>query len=256
MWLKRIGPALLLLLWGSGAHAQVNVEVLRKELTESGWSAKADASVTYYSGNTEGIQLGGSALVGVRSGVHLAYVNGTGQYTHLGGELSVARTCGHARYNLELLPWLWLEVFAQAESDQFRSLRLRQLFGVGLRAAVGEGDVGALYYGTSYMLEQTVLSEEASQVRLRPDFVHRSNHYASASLNLDEDRIKVTNTLYYQPRFDRFSDYRLLDIASLDVQMWKAVSLGIRATLRYESLVPEDVKSHDLSVTNTLSVTL
>ena len=109
------------------AHAQVNVEVLRNELKKSGFGAKIDTSLDTYLGNTEGSSAGLSALVGVASEPHMAYLNASGNYSHLGGDTQVANAFVHARYNLHLAESLWGELFGQLESDRFRRIELREL---------------------------------------------------------------------------------------------------------------------------------
>jgi|GEM_PF-5209062 len=42
-------------------------------------------------------------------------------------------------------------------------------------------------------------------------FEHRWTNYVSMRLPLFENRFLLQNPLYYQPRFDEFSDFRLLE---------------------------------------------
>src|SRR4051794_3446860 len=79
------------------AHAQVNVEVLRKQLTEQGVHGKLAGSITTYAGNTTGTELGGSALVGLRQGPELVYFSTNANYSNLGGDVQVANAFAHFR---------------------------------------------------------------------------------------------------------------------------------------------------------------
>src|SRR4051812_47528632 len=106
------------------AHAQVNVEVLRKQLTEQGVHGKIAGSITTYSGNTTGTELGGGGLVGFREGPELVYFTTNANYANLGGNVQVANAFAHFRYNHSLNDWVAAEVFTQGESDRFRRLRL------------------------------------------------------------------------------------------------------------------------------------
>ena len=138
------------------ARAQVNVEVLRRSLSLSGFGGKLDASVATYQGNTRGTNLGASGLIGAQTGRHLGYAHANGRYTRLGGEVSVANYFAHLRYNYQLAQPLWAEALAQAESDRFRRLELRQLLGAGVRWAAFDAPELAAYYGLTYLLEQRV----------------------------------------------------------------------------------------------------
>lgn len=234
------------------AHAQVNVEVLRNELKKSGFGAKLDTSLDTYLGNTEGSSAGLSALVGVASEPHMAYLNASGNYSHLGGDTQVANAFVHARYNLHLAEFLWGELFGQLESDRFRRIELRELAGIGPRFALLDTERVGVYYGAAYMLEHTQLHPDT--VPIRPATVHRFSNYASIGISSDDERIEFSQTLYYQPRFDAFGDYRLLSISGLDIKITDLVTTGILATFRFEDPTPAGVKRSDFSLHNTLGL--
>ena len=236
------------------ADAQVNVEGLRKSFTTQGVHGKLGGSITTYNGNTQGTELGGSALLGYREGPQLVYVSTNANYASFGGDVSVANAFLHFRYNHTLTPLLTGEAFAQGESDRFRRLRLRTLAGMGLRFTVVESDDLVLFYGVSYMYEHTSLGESLADTPVRPADVHRMNNYAALAFVLDPGRAVVANTLYVQPRFDDFGDVRLLDVLALDVTVIGVLTASLQATLRYESPVPEPLKRADLMVKNMLGV--
>jgi hypothetical protein len=254
----RLLPCLALLcawLLPSAAFCQVNVEVLRKQLTKEGVHGRLGGSITTYNGNTRGTELGGSTLVGYRSGRDLGYLNINANYSNFSGEVQVANAFIHLRYNYKINDWLAAEAFAQAENDRFRRLRLRTLFGVGLRFTVAETEMVSLFYGVSYMYEHTELSESVADRPVRPNDVSRMNNYAALLLVLDPGRAALSNTMYFQPRFDDFSDVRLLDILSLDVSITGRISASLQGTLRCEAPVPPTLKPVDLMVKNMLGVT-
>lgn len=256
--LSSFWPGLLLLtcLASPPATAQVvNVEGLRRSLTQPGVHGKLGGSITTYNGNTRGTELGGAALLGYREGRHLIYLNTNANYSNLGGDVRVANAFGHLRYNYALSELLAWEAFAQTESDRFRRLRLRSLVGTGLRVSVLEAEAVSLFYGLSYMFEHTTLGESLAERRVRPDDVHRLNNYAALLLVLDPDRAQLSNTVYFQPRLDDPVDVRLLDVLSLDVSITGRISASLQGTLRYETPVPDPLKRVDLMVKNMLGLT-
>ena len=232
--------------------AQVNVEVLRNDLKQSGFGSKLDASFSTFMGNTQGITLGASALIGFSTGRHLAYLNASGNYSHLSQETQVSNSFVHARYNLRLNPWLLGELFGQLEADRFRRIALRRLLGVGPRFEILDLEHLGICYGMAYMLEHTELSQGTQPVR--PSVVHRFSNYATITAHLDGERVELSKTVYYQPRFDEFGDYRLLSVTGLDFEITGVLSAGIMATLRFEDPTPLDVKRTDFSLKNTLGV--
>ena len=257
-----IAPRVAGLLWACGvwlldassARAQVNVEVLRSELKESGFGAKLDGSLSSFLGNTQGTTMGGNSLIGFATGRHLMYANGSGNYSHLAGETQVSNTFAHVRHNLRLDSWLWGELFAQLESDRFRRIALRELLGAGPRFEIVDSDSIAVYYGMAYMLEHTRLRHGTEPVPGRPDLVHRFSNYASLAASFDGDRLTVSQTVYYQPRFDAFDDYRLLSITGFECEVTGPLTAGINAGFRFEEPTPSSVKRADFTLQNTLGL--
>jgi len=250
-WLTLLGA----LCFAPAVLAQVNVEVLRKSLTREGVHGTLGGSITTYNGNTRGTELGGSVLIGYRSGRDLGYASTNANYSNFAGEVQVANAFVHLRYNYKIEEWLAAEAFTQGESDRFRRLRLRTLLGAGLRFTVADTDIVSLFYGVSYMYEQTALSESVADRPVRPADVHRLNNYAALLVVLDPERAALGNTLYFQPRFDDLGDIQLLDVLSLDVSIIGRISASLQSTLRYESPVPQPIKRIDWVVKNLIGVT-
>lgn len=90
--------------WPHGAAAQVNVEGLRKALTEPGVHGKLSGAITTYHGNTLGTELGGAALMGYREERQLVYLATNANYSNLGGDVRVANGFLHFRYNYAFNP--------------------------------------------------------------------------------------------------------------------------------------------------------
>lgn len=236
------------------ASAQVNVEVLRSDLKDAGFGTKIDASLSSFVGNTQGTTMGGGALIGFSTGRHLMYASANGNYSHLGGATQVSNAFAHVRYNLRFSSWLLGELFGQVETDRFRRIVLRDLVGIGPRFEFLDTDSLSLHYGMAYMLEHTRLRPGTEPVPGRPTVVHRFSNYASIVASLDEDRLTLSQTFYYQPRFDEFEDYRLLSIIGFDCDLSGPFTAGINATFRFEQPTPEDVKRADFTLQNTFGI--
>jgi hypothetical protein len=235
-------------------NAQVNVEPLRREIASTGAAAHLAGSITSYLGNTEGVTLGGIALIGGRHGRHMGYATGSADYSHLGGNIQAAKAFGHIRHNYQLLPYMWSELFAQMEADRFRRISLRELFGAGSRFRISESSELNCFYGTAYMLEYTRLSPNAGPAD-RSTLAHRSSNYLSLTWTPDQ-RTTLSETFYVQPRFDDFSDAQLLSVMSLEFKISAWISSRIDASLRYDSRHPPEVKAYDLEIKNLLDFRL
>ncbi len=234
------------------AHAQVNVEPLRKEVAERGFSAKLSGTLSGSAGNTPGVTAGSSALVGVAGGPHLAYFAASGDYSRVNQTTLVAKSFAHLRYNYQLSHPLWAEAFTQIETDRFRRIRDRELLGAGPRFGVVQSDQVGLFYGTAAMLERTILNADIVGSDTRQTVVRWSNYVA---FRYDpDDRVQLTNTTYIQPRFDRFRDYHVLSQLALGFTIARHLGSSILATLRYESVVPDGVKRADLEIKDSLDL--
>jgi len=236
------------LFWSVTAHAQVNVEPLRRQLKDDGFGGRVQASVATYAGNTEGVILGSAGFFGARGLRHVMYTTLSGDYARLNGTVSVAKWFAHARYNYELTDRLWWEVYGQIESDRFRRVALRELAGTGPRVALLQTDTVELFYGVSYMLEH----QDYSTDELDPDrTAHRMSNYLAVTVKAQE-RIVLSNVTYAQPRLTRFKDVDMLSVSSADFTITKRLHSRLDAVVRYSSVVPVDIERFDLEFKNSL----
>ena len=166
----------------------------------------------------------------------------------------------HIRYNYELTPALWLEVFTQYEYNQFLLLDRRFIGGLGLRLALTQGQKGGVYLGTSAMVEEERLNPEMIDPSEQTQRLNwRSSTYLSATY-LPKDGITWTTAVYLQPRFDAFSDYRLVTETGLSLKLSKRFAFTFDARYRRDSAPPKtpqgsaEVIATDVSIKNGIKV--
>ncbi|HVW30148.1 MAG TPA: DUF481 domain-containing protein [Polyangiaceae bacterium] len=240
------------LFWTRSAAAQVNIESVRSQLDTSTFGARLRLSFSAYAGNTEGVIMGTSGIVGGRIGPNLGFATASADYARLGGSTSVKKSFAHLRHNYELTDFFWWEEFVQSETDRFRRIQIRALLGTGPRFALFETHKWlSLYVGLAYMLEYTSIDPTA--VILEPALVHRSSSYVALTMRPD-DRIVFTTVSYYQPRFDEWTDTHFLNVSSVEFKVTPLLSSRIDATTRYESVVPLGVKRADLEFKSSLEL--
>ncbi|MEI9936074.1 MAG: DUF481 domain-containing protein [Pseudomonadota bacterium] len=234
------------------AQAQVNVEPLRQQVTARKFGARINASTTTYAGNTQGVIFGGAALLGGRTERNFGYLDVSGDYTRLAGVVSVAKWFAHLRHNFQINPDLWWEEYGQLESDRFRRVRLRELVGTGPRVRALHPKGFELYFGSSYMVENSELDSSDPDPEGQGTFERWSN-YVAATLNPDE-RVVISTVNYVQPRIDRFSDYKILSVSGVDFKVTSLLHTRVDATARYESRAPSDVRHVDLELKSSLEL--
>jgi hypothetical protein len=233
--------------------AQVNIEPLRHQIEEQGKGGRVAVSLSALRGNVDKLALSGSGLAGVRVHGHLVLLNATGDYTQFNQQRVVEKAFAHLRYNAQIESWLWWELFAQAERDAFRSIRDRELMGTGPRVG-WRGKAHGLFLGTAWMLENTRRDRPLPGESGGQYLVNRWSSYLSARDRLGE-QISFGATLYLQPRFADFDDYRALVAVGLEFEVTDVIRTGVETSVRYESRVPAGVARADGAFNNYLAAT-
>lgn len=235
------------------ARAQVNVEVLRGDLKKRPYFVTLDGTLTGRLGNTQGIIAGGSVFAGLMTQNNLFFIKAQGDVAAFNGTPSVAKSFLHARYNYQLRPWLYGELFAQVQQDESQRLQFRNVDGIGPRFRLVQSQRLELYVGTAYMFEYEALSLMPGDPAPQGTVAHRWSNYVSLVENLDT-RVRFTTVLYAQPRFDDFTDVRVLSESGVTVQIKTPLSLKFGVVIRFDSQPPEGVLPYDVESKNSLSV--
>jgi hypothetical protein len=235
------------------AAAQVNVEPLRDQLKDRGQALNLRLSVAGQQGNTNGVQLSSGAFYGVSGERNLFYVQVSGDYGHTNRATQVAKAFAHGRYNRRVYSWLLGELFAQWESDRFRRVRSRELFGAGPRFEIVETEDLKLVYGASYMVEVTRRTDFIEPSKRHTTY-QRFNNFGTLLYRL-HGQVTLAETFYYQPRFTDPRDYWLLSVFSATFHVTPMLASGFNVTIRHESNAPPPIKKTDLEVVSSLSLT-
>jgi len=164
----------------------------------------------------------------------------------------------HFRYNYEQTDLVRWEVFTQGQGNQLLDVELRYLIGGGSRlklvlqeATDKNKDTGIrCYIGNAYMYEI-----EKSSVDQPNLYQHRHSSYLSLSVNIP-DKVDITNTIYYQPLYEDFGDYRISNDFVLGVPLNDVLELNTSFNYSYDSLTPLNRSQFTSNVSLGLSFTL
>ena len=130
------------------------------------------------------------------------------------------------------------EMFLQYEEDEFTRLQFRALAGAGLRQNIFTDQEDILFsYGVGAFREKEkidVVTFEAA------DYTTRLNVYYSYKHALNPQCI-ISNTVYYQPSYDRFSDYRVLFNLGMNIRINSKFSLQVDYQLKRDNEPPENL---------------
>lgn len=234
------------------SSAQVNTEAMRVQLAR-GIDGALGAGFTLRQGNTELYIVDFNGRLDVYSGRHKGFVVGNVRFLQSINDVLVNNGFGHVRYNAFLKTWLIYEVFGQVEYDETRLLNQRMLTGTGLRFKVYKVEKSSIYLGTTPMLEHEALNPAKVTTQDPSTTVVRwSNYFVGRTETANN--VVLGTTFYVQPRINEWADLRLLGDLSLNVLLNKYISFGVTMTYRYNSQPPANLKSYDLLLQNTLTV--
>lgn len=253
------------------ASAQVNTEKLRS-WDKEGFGGAIDFSLYLRKGNVD--------LLNIGSAVRIQYVTlhpaetTTSTSTPppprevkdlvlLIGHLNLGRRVleryinngfAHARWTRMWIPRLGTEAFAQLQYNEFLRLTQRWLLGAGVRAEVFDSTWGEVTLGSAPMLEIEDVNDDLGVDTPHTEVMRWSN-YVSLKLYLADPAVTLVNTVYVQPRFSDFSDYRLLSEGEISVSVTDALAFVTSVSILYDSRPPPMVKRLDTIITNTVRVT-
>lgn len=235
--------------------AQVNAERLRQSVSGEGPFLRIDGSVGWMRGNVDFLEVTTNIFTGVNHGKHHLLAHMAAAYAEFGGASYLGRAFAHLRWTAEWHERVASELFAQNQYDQILFLRARALGGAGVRVTLLDGDALSAFAGTGYMLEREVFQRSVipeGEPHPRRTTNHRWANYLTFTVAVDE-MLSLTNTVYVQPRFDDFSDYRVAEEAALTVTHGSGLSISLGLRVRFDSRPPTALERLDVSLFTTLA---
>jgi hypothetical protein len=191
---------------------------------------------------------------GFASGPHLVFAFGSVDYSRLNETLGVDKSFAHIRYNYEITRRLWWEVFAQAQSDHFQRIEIRDLVGTGARFGLFQDDRFHLYLGVAYLFENDVTTPEVGESGEWQPVTHRISVYLAEHAKL-KDNIVTAATIYVQPAIVDPSNIRVNVDAGFIFAVSKWLSTNVMFSGHYDSEPPSGVLPTDIELKNSIALT-
>ena len=236
------------------AAAQVNTEPLRDKIHATGLSGVLQGTLDGHTGNTNGVTADGLIGGGFATGPHLMFAFGSVDYSRLNESLGIDKSFAHLRYNFEVADWVWWEVLAQAQSDYFQRIEVRNLLGTGARFRVlGDTQVN-LFLGVAYLFENDVTTPDTGEPGQWQPVVHRMSAYLAEHAKL-KDNVVTVATIYAQPEIIDPSNIRVTVEAGFIFAVSKWLSTNIAFSGHYDSQPPPGVLPTDTEVKNAIAWT-
>jgi len=238
------------------APAFAIVNVLPTGKSKDGLAGKVATSLSWRTGNTNLLQLVGSANASYHSGDHGVLFKAQVTYGEKSDDVYIAKTFEHIRYRYALLDWLSTEVLVQHQYDMFKKLKFRALLGLGVAASWQPFEDLSAVFGSTYLLEREVEGEDAAITLSNfSEFDHRWSNYLQVGWNVTET-IGLNSTTFFQPKLSDFSDLRIHSENGLTVKANDVFAVKVSFSATYDSKPYSDAQTLVESLDTNLKTSL
>lgn len=186
---------------------------------------------------TENIALG--VYHSMRFDKHFGYIMATREYSNSNGQKSADNSFVHVRYNYYVRKKDSIEIFAQTNVDDFRSLESRKLIGLAYRHEItvhSAYGLGVFNEHEKYNVNNETLTFKQNRINLYWVIAKKINR-----------NVVLSNTLYYQPNIEEFSDWRAFNKFSISSRLTKNLSMNFGLLVEHDSQPVLNVEATDIS---------
>lgn len=155
----------------------------------------------------------------------------------------------HLRYNYTFRDSsaYTLELFAQRQDDVVRKLERRLIAGGGIRFRLLETEKVYLYFAPLVMYEHEEYIDN-----INPDYnFFKLDAYFVFNVNINS-KVKFNTITYYQPAFSDFQKFRIAHTSTLQVALFKHLSLRVSYILNQDNYPVADVPERFSRISNTI----
>ncbi len=212
----------------------VNIEDKRSTFTDSiGWYETGDLSGQWKRNKSEIFSIKAGFQVEFQFKKRILLSISKISYTRINKKNYINEGFQHLRYTKLISKRFGFEAFGQAQYNEQLSLRVRLLFGSGVRYKICDKK-HKCNLGLSTMYEY---DEESVQNITHRDI--RMSSYFSTSIPFT-GKIKLYSTSYYQPLVNNFKDFRFTSQSKIILSITKSLSATITYSILYDSRAPID----------------
>ncbi len=228
----------------------VNVESLRMADDTSRWRFQNNFDLSLYKNTTSVLELENDMAIRYLSGKS-TYIFLSSLHFNSSAEENFAQSgFFHLRRVRRFNEWFWTEGFVQFQTDRPLKIEARQLQGFGPRFRLGKTDKFSLYTGHLFMYEYD--REQSTEIE----------HYdwrLSSYLSLDWDigtSVSLTSVVYYQPRFEKFEDFRFNWNSQLAVKFNEHWAFTFESKVSYDTnpVIDPSIPNFTYKITNGIQV--
>ena len=198
----------------------VNIETQRLHSDTTGWFGKIQTGFALQQNVTRVLNITAGANVEYKSLKDLYIILANYNLLRANGQSFNNNVFTHLRYRHNFTEKFSWEVFTQVQNNNVTGIDLRFLAGTGPRFKVINSPKITFYAASAVMYEY-------EKELTKPPVVHndlRNSTYLSLSWKSSDDA-ELSGTLFYQPLFKNFSNYRLLNEINISYKIFRQLSL-------------------------------
>jgi hypothetical protein len=233
----------MLLAGAAAGWAQVvNIESRRLQDAKDGWAGRIDFRVDYNRNVNEILKYGFATQVQYRKGISKTLWLTDANLLRVNGDYVINNGFLHLREGLWSHKRWSVEAYLQAQRNVVQLVQFRWLMGLGGRLRVVDQDSIPLraYLGTSYMYEYEEEVPNIDNNTGTQNRYHRLSNYVNLGYDLNQT-VTIVSILYYQPRLDRWKDYRFSTANTLRVRLGRHTNFVSVFSLQYDANPPGDL---------------
>lgn len=231
----------------------VNVESLRPKNDSNLFSLNTNLNIQFRKNNDNKLtNLGLDFLTSfkTKNKVNIFYLISQSSYNNT-NDIDISNSLLlHLRYNRKINKYFFLEGFSQFQNNKVLDLKFRRLFGLGPRFILVGKPNTKIYLGSIYMIEYEQLFNSPSSDAT----YNRLSSYLSVSYKLPNKTATFSSVTYWQPRLDKFIDYRFSSQSEISVNLFKKIALLFQLNYYYDAEPPLGIKSNNFEFKNGIQI--
>lgn len=157
----------------------------------------------------------------------------------------------HLRFNQKITNVLRFEAFLQDQYNAILNINRRKLVGAGLRFKFISTPTVKAYFGNAYMYEHEKIDDSDTEY-----FNNRNSSYVSFTISFPKSKVNLTETLYFQPKYNDLSNHRVFQQLQAQFPISKILSFTTQFTYFYNSSVPDTVRDYSSDLSLGLSINI
>jgi len=232
-------------------NAQVlNIEHLRIANDTTGFAGSIGVNLQLIKNTRDIFIFGNTIYAQYRNQKHLLFLINNISYKKIDEDDIINKGTMHLRYNYKLNDIVSLEAFGQLQYNTISKIKSRQLIGGGTRFKLSEKEKYKFYLGTIFMHEYEKIDENP--------YIYNTDYRFSGYISFrffPTESFTLTSTTFYQPRLDRFNDYRIYNQNSLSLRIIKKLSLQLTYIISYDAFPAEGIPKTQYELFNGLVYT-